>query len=79
MDDIEPEEEKEDNTVWLEEFAVPGESKGIGVDPNTALGKKFLEQSAKIDAGVDIWEERWAKEKAEREAERAAQEEESGG
>jgi Bacterial regulatory protein, arsR family len=76
MDDIEPEEEKEDNTVWQKEFAVPGESKGLGIGPNTALGKKFLEQSAKIDAGIDVWQEKATVEKAAREAARAAQEEE---
>jgi transposase-like protein len=42
-EDIEPdpEEKKQDTTVWLEEFATPGESRGIGLDLNTEVGRRM--------------------------------------
>jgi transposase-like protein len=81
-EDIEPvpEGKKEKNTVWLEEFAVPGESRGIGVDPeDPVVGRKMLEFSKQLDEGRDPFAERAAEEKAAREAARAAKEEESDG
>jgi hypothetical protein len=77
-DQPEPEEEeakREDMIVWDDTFATPGESKGLGYDPNTKIGREMIEAVEKIDAGIYLWEERWAEEKAQREAERAQEKE----
>jgi hypothetical protein len=80
-EDIEPdpEEKKKETTVWLGEFATPGESRGIGVDPETEIGKQMVEFSNQLNAGRDPFAERWAKQKQEaEEARRAAQEDGDG-
>jgi hypothetical protein len=42
QEDIEPEEEaKKDDVVWDEDFAVTGESKGIGYKPNSYIGREM--------------------------------------
>ena len=72
-EDIEPdpEEKRKETTVWLGEFATPGESRGIGVDPeDPVVGRKMLEFSKKLDEGRDPFAERAAEEKAAREAAR---------
>jgi hypothetical protein len=75
-EDIEPDpgEKKKETTVWLGEFAVDGESKGIGVDPeDPVVGRKMLEFSKQLDEGRDPFRERAAEEKAAREAAREGQ------
>jgi transposase-like protein len=78
-EDIEPEPEpqKADQTVWLEEFATEN-SPGIGLNPNTEIGREMLEFKQQIDAGIDPFKQRWAEEKAQREQERAEEEAENG-
>jgi transposase-like protein len=53
-EDIEPdpEEKKADDAVWLTEFAVPGESKGIGLRPDTPVGKEMLKLRQEIESGA---------------------------
>jgi transposase-like protein len=56
MEDIEPdpEEKKQDATVWLEEFATPGESRGIGLDLNTEVGRRMYAFGLAMEEAEDI-------------------------
>jgi hypothetical protein len=48
MEDQPEEEKKDDDIVWDKSFAVTGESKGIGYDPNSYIGREM----AKLDEAM---------------------------
>jgi transcriptional regulator with XRE-family HTH domain len=42
-----------DDTVWDASFALPGESKGIGYDPNTAIGREMIKLQRELEGDED--------------------------
>jgi hypothetical protein len=39
--------------VWDESFAVPGESRGIGYDPNTYVGREMIKLKEELEREYD--------------------------
>ena len=51
MEDQPEEEKKADDVVWDSTFAIPGESRGIGYDPKTYVGREMIKLKEELERG----------------------------